>query len=119
MRKYAHTQMSVCIDMLGDVFLYREAGFLDREGNDKFIIGRISKKNSLKSVLKKFLYETDGIKNEINDNRFMDPFDHVLTSLINQAEEDDKFGIPFKDGPVKLRSIPKKISVGNSWYRDV
>ena len=41
----------------------------------------------------------------------MDPFDHVLTSLINQAEEDVKFGIPFKDGPVKLRSIPKKISV--------
>ena len=119
MRKYAHTQMSVCIDMVGDVFLYREAGFLDREGNKKFIIGRVNGNNSLKSIIEKFLYETDGIKNELNDNRFMDPFDHVLTSLINQAEEDGKFGIPFKDGPVKLRSIPKKISVGNSWYRDV
>ena len=101
-----------------EMFLYREAGFLDREGNKKFIIGRVNENNSLKSIIEKFLYETDGIKNELNDNRFMDPFDHVLTSLINQAEEDVKFGIPFKDA-IKLRSIPKKISVGNSWYRDV
>ena len=52
MRKYAHTQMSVCIDMLGDVYLYREAGFLNREGNKKFIIGRTSKKY-IKKCLRK------------------------------------------------------------------
>ena len=28
----------------------------------------------------------------------MDPFDHVLTSLVNQAETDNKFGIPFEKG---------------------
>ena len=119
MRKYAHTQMSVCIDMLGDVYLYREAGFLNREGNKKFIIGRTGKKNTLKNVLEKFLYDSEGIQNEQNDIRFMDPFDHVLTSLVNQAETDNKFGIPFEKGPVKLRSNPKKINVGNSWYKDV
>ena len=54
MRKYAHTQMSVCIDMVGDVFLYREASFLDREGNKKFIIGRVNENNSLKSIIEKF-----------------------------------------------------------------
>ena len=59
------------------------------------------------------------VQNEKNDIRFMDPFDHVLTSLVNQAEKDNKFGIPFEQGPVKLRSNPKKINVGNSWYKDV
>jgi len=48
----------------------------------------------------------------------MDPFDHVLTALINQAEEDQKFGIPFKDGPILSRTSPKKINLGNSWYQD-
>ena len=32
---------------------------------------------------------------EKNDNRFMDSFDHVVTSLVNQAEEDKNAGIPF------------------------
>jgi len=118
MRKYAHTQMSICIDLFGDVFLYREAGFLNRIGNKKFIIGRLNKENSLKSIIENFLYDSNGIENDVNDVRFMDPFDHVVTSLINQAEEDTKFGIPFDQGPVLLRSNPKKIKVGNSWYKD-
>ena len=119
MRKFGHTQMSLCIDLFGDVFLYREAGFLERVGNAKFIIGRVNKDNSLKEILENFLNNTEGIENEKNDVRFMDPFDHVLTSLINQAEDDLKFGIPFDDGPVFLRSNPSKINLGNSWYKDV
>ena len=118
MRQYGHTQMSLCIDLFGDVFLYREAGFLERKGNEKFIIGRINKDKSLKNILENFLNNTSGINNEINDVRFMDPFDHVLTSLINQAEKDLKFGIPFDQGPVFIRSNPKKINLGNSWYKD-
>ena len=45
-------------------------------------------------------------------------FDHVLTSLINQAEDDINYGIPFEDGPILLRSNPKKINLGNSWYKN-
>ena len=48
----------------------------------------------------------------------MDPFDHVMTSLINQAEDDKNFGIPFEEGPITLRYDAKKISLGNSWYKD-
>jgi len=118
MRKFGHTQMSVCIDLLGDVFLYREAGFLNRSGNKKFIIGRINNNNSLKSIIENFLINTKGLRVERNDIRFMDPFDHVLTSLINQAENDINFGIPFEDGPILLRSNPKKINLGNSWYKN-
>ena len=65
------------------------------------------------------MYNSNGLENASNDIRFMDPFDHVLTSLINQAENDKKFGIPFKYGPVKLRVDTKNINVGNSWYKDV
>ena len=119
MRKFGHTQLSVCIDLFGDVFLYREAGFLNRKGNEKFIIGRVNNNNSLKEVIENFLYNTNGIIHEENDVRFMDPFDHVLTALINQAEEDQNFGIPFEEGPILKRISPKKINVGNSWYKDV
>ena len=118
MRTFGHTQMSVCIDLYGDVFLYREAGFLNRNGNKKFIIGRVNNNNSLKEVIENFLNNTNGIINEKNDIRFMDPFDHVLTSLINQAENDKNFGIPFEDGPVACRIFSQKINLGNSWYKD-
>ena len=30
MRQYGFTQISVAIDLFGDVFLFREAGFLNR-----------------------------------------------------------------------------------------
>ena len=118
MRKYGHTQLSVCVDLYGDVFLYREAGFLNRNGNEKFIIGRVNNDTSFKQVIENFLNNTRGIEVEKNDIRFMDPFDHVMTSLINQAEDDKNFGIPFKEGPITLRYDAQKISLGNSWYKD-
>ena len=118
MRKYGHTQLSVCVDLYGDVFLYREAGFLNRNGNEKFIIGRVNENTSFKQVIESFLNNTNGIKTEKNDIRFMDPFDHVMTSLINQAEDDKNFGIPFEEGPVALRFDAQKVNLGNSWYKD-
>ena len=118
MRKYGHTQLSVCVDLYGDVFLYREAGFLNRNGNEKFIIGRVNENNSFKQVIENFLNNTAGIKTEKNDIRFMDPFDHVMTSLINQAEDDKNFGIPFEEGPIALRYDAQKVNLGNSWYKD-
>ena len=118
MRKYGHTQLSVCVDLYGDVFLYREAGFLNRNGNEKFIIGRVNDNISFKQVIENFLKNTSGINKEKNDIRFMDPFDHVMTSLINQAEDDKNFGIPFEEGPVALRYDTQKVNLGNSWYKD-
>ena len=37
---------------------------------------------------------------EKNDSRFMDSFDHVLTVLVNQAQDDKEFGIPFEKGTI-------------------
>tara|TARA_Y100000389_G_scaffold204062_1_gene254768 strand:- start:19551 stop:21095 length:1545 start_codon:yes stop_codon:yes gene_type:complete len=119
MRKFGFTQISVAIDLYGDVFLFREAGFLNRKGNEKMIIGRISKDKSLEEIIKKFLHENKPLHFENDDSRFMDSFDHVLTSLVNQAEKDNEFEIPFKFGPIKLRKQNNKMRIGNNWYSNI
>ena len=105
MRKSAYPQVSVAVDSYGDVFLYREAGFLDRPGNDKFIIGRISKQKSLEDIIVDFINNKKEIKPHVSDARFMDAFDHLATVLINQAQDDKDLGIPFELGPVSARNV--------------
>ena len=51
---YGYPQLSLAIDLYGDVFLYREAGFLERFGNKKFIIGRLNEKNNLEEIIGNF-----------------------------------------------------------------
>jgi len=121
MRKSGFPQLSVAIDSAGDVFLYREAGFLDRPGNDKFIAGRITDDETLESVLKKFVDSKHVTDLEIDDSRFMDSYDHLITLLVNQAEQDMDFRIPFEKGPVKVRSSnvnELSVQLSNNWYRD-
>tara|TARA_B100000787_G_C16185833_1_gene294597 strand:+ start:242 stop:1747 length:1506 start_codon:yes stop_codon:yes gene_type:complete len=118
MRNFGFTQMSVAIDLYGDVFIFREAGFLNRSGNEKFIIGRIDQNKSLEQVIKEFLNKNEEIKYDYQDERFMDSFDHVITSLVNQAEKDRSFGISFHKGPVLDRCNAKDVKLGNSWYQD-
>ncbi|MDC0446020.1 hypothetical protein OAM09_04300, partial [Candidatus Pelagibacter sp.] len=118
MREYGFTQMSVAIDLFGDVFLFREAGFLNRKGNEKFIIGRLNKENNLENIIQSFLKKQNPIKYENEDERFMDSFDHVLTLLVNQAQKDKEFDIPFKLGPIKERYENKDINLGNNWYSE-
>ena len=103
----------------GDIFLFREAGFLNRQGNKKVIIGRLGNEvNSLENNIKNFLKRNEPIKFEKNDTRFLDSFDHVLNALVNQAEEDEKFGIPLSFGPIAFKNFDNKESLGNNWYSD-
>jgi dTDP-4-amino-4,6-dideoxy-D-glucose ammonia-lyase len=118
MRNFGFTQMSVAIDLYGDVFIFREAGFLNRPGNKKFIIGRIDQNKNLDEVIKDFLNKNEPIKYDFQDERFMDSFDHVLTSLVNQAENDKYFGISFEHGPVADRLKVNEIKLGNNWYSE-
>ena len=113
MRKCAYPQVSTAVDSYGDVFLYREAGFLDRPGNDKFIIGRINDKESLEDIVKNFIKDATEIELHKSDSRFMDAFDHVVTILINQAESDKKLGIPFDLGPVLDRCGVYELDANN------
>ena len=53
--------------------------------------------------------------------RFMDSYDHLITLLVNQAEQDKDFGIPFEHGPVKVRCPNVEelnVELSNNWYRD-
>lgn len=120
MRPSAYPQMSVTVDSAGDVFLYREAGFLDRPGNTKFIIGRINDEESLETILRKFIEKRKVADLVDDDSKFMDSYDHLLTLLVNQVERDKNFGIPVEDGPVNVR-IPTNlldVTLSNNWYRD-
>ena len=118
-RPFGFSQLSVAVDLHGDIFLFREAGFLDRQGNKKVIIGRLDdKKNSLEFNIRNFLKKNEPIEFEKSDTRFLDSFDHVLNSIVNQAEEDEKFGIPMDIGPIAFKNFDKKASIGNNWYSD-
>ena len=118
-RPYGFSQLSVAIDLHGDIFLFREAGFLNREGNKKVIIGRLGhEKNSLEKNIRKFLESKKPIIFNETDGRFLDSFDHVLNALVNQAEEDADFGIPIESGPIAFKNFDLKESVGNNWYSD-
>ncbi len=121
MRKSGFPQLSVAIDSAGDVFLYREAGFLDRPGNKKFIAGRITKGQTLESILKQFVENKETADLVVDDSRFMDSYDHLITLLVNQAEDDKNFRIPFEKGPIKVRSSnfnDLNVQLSNNWYRD-
>ncbi len=109
-----YPQLSIAIDLFGDVFLYREAGFLNREGNEDYIIGRLEKKKGLEDIISEHLKKKN---NKIikNSARFLDSFDHLLTKLISQAKIDKSVGIPFEKGPVKLRFEHVNINLGNNW----
>ncbi len=102
-RHQAYPQVSVVVDLLGDVYLYREAGFVDRPGANRYIIGRISADRPFEKVLWDFIESGEGVTALADDTQYFDVFDHVVTQLLNQADADDAFGIPFEEGPVRGR----------------
>ena len=121
MRKSGYPQLSVAMDSHGDIFLYKEAGFLDRPENQKFIAGRITEDKSMADILKEFIASRKIIDLDKSDDRFMDSYDHLITLLVNQAEADINAGIPFELGPVKLRKQDQTSSdteLSNHWYKD-
>jgi dTDP-4-amino-4,6-dideoxy-D-glucose ammonia-lyase len=114
MRKSGYPQMSVAIDSLGDIFLYREAGFLDRPGNQKFVAGRIGEK-SLEDTLKDFINNKVQVDRTDSDCRFMDSYDHLMTLLVNQTESDMNFGV---GSPVRIEREKQENQISNNWYKD-
>ena len=114
MRKSGYPQMSVAIDSSGDLFLYREAGFLDRPGNQKFTAGRIGDK-SIEETLKDFVNDRVEVDRKESDCRFMDSYDHLMTLLVNQTESDMEMGI---QSPVRIEKEEQEGQISNNWYKD-
>ena len=103
MRPHGFPQISVVVDLLGDVYLYREAGFLDRPGARRYIIGRVTATRSLEEVVREFVESRQGIEPVDGDTAYFDIFDHVVTQLLNQTDADERFGVPFEQGPIRDR----------------
>lgn len=103
LRPHGHPQASVVVDLHGDVFLYREAGFIARPGADRYIIGRVSDEMPLDAIVARFLARPEGIAPHPGDVAFLDAYDHVVSTLLRQAEDDIAFGVPFAKGPIAAR----------------
>ncbi|MEU7488480.1 dTDP-4-amino-4,6-dideoxy-D-glucose ammonia-lyase [Streptomyces sp. NPDC042319] len=88
MRPSVHPQVSVQVDLLGDVYLYREAGFPDLDGADRYIAGRVGPGTSLAEVVERFVGDGRQIAPHDGDEYFMDGFDQVITARLNQLEAD-------------------------------
>jgi dTDP-4-amino-4,6-dideoxy-D-glucose ammonia-lyase len=95
-------QVSVAVDVKGDIYSYHESGFLDRPGASRYIIGNI-KNSSVHDQVKTFVEQKKKIKPYPQDLGFLDAFDHVVSELIIQAREDADFGVPWNQGPVSCR----------------
>jgi dTDP-4-amino-4,6-dideoxy-D-glucose ammonia-lyase len=105
LRKQAFPQISVVVDSLGDVYAYREAGFLDRPGARRYILGNLLEQGTMEGVVRQFLKRGAGFESLPGDTLYLDIFDHVVTKLLNQTEANQKWGTPFSEGPVLGRTL--------------
>jgi len=95
-------QVSVAVDVKGDVYNYHESGFLDRPGAARYIIGNIND-SSVANQVQKWISTGQRVRPLPPDVGFLDAFDHVVTDLILQAKADKDFGISWTKGPVACR----------------
>jgi dTDP-4-amino-4,6-dideoxy-D-glucose ammonia-lyase len=100
-RRVAHTdmlgrgypQISVVVDLLGDVYLYREAAFIGRAGADRYIVGRITPEVGLAELLQRYLADHERfVVPRAGDEIFLDGFDHAVTAFLRQTSDDLHFG---------------------------
>ncbi|RII07923.1 Radical SAM superfamily protein [Streptomyces sp. YIM 130001] len=88
MRPTAHPQASVQIDLRGDVYLYREAGFPGLAGAHRYIAGRVGPGSTLAQVVDEYVTSGARVEPAPDDHFFLDGFDQVVTARLNQAESD-------------------------------
>jgi dTDP-4-amino-4,6-dideoxy-D-glucose ammonia-lyase len=102
MRPRAFPQISVAVDLFGDVYLYREAGFLERPGADRYCIGRVTDDRGLDAVVGDWLRSGAEVTPAPDDPALLDAFDHVATLILNRMDADAKLGVDLAEGPVRL-----------------
>jgi dTDP-4-amino-4,6-dideoxy-D-glucose ammonia-lyase len=88
-----YPQVSVVVDLLGDVYLYRAAAFIGRAGADRYVIGRLTPKLGLAEILQRYLADRDRfVVPRAGDEMFLDAFDHTVTAYLRQTSDDLHFG---------------------------
>ena len=103
MLKEGTPNISVAVDIYGDIYGYREAAFLDRPGSKRYILGRIDEENKLDKIINSALKINKDFSQKESDLDYLDAWDHIVLRTLDQAKKDKSFGVPFELGPVKSR----------------
>ena len=98
-------QASVAVDLYGDVYLYREAAFLDRPGAKRYIIGNLTKEGSMEGVMKKFIKKSNDINIIDSDRDYLDTWDHITVRLSQQIKKNEIMGISIANGAVNMNTV--------------
>lgn len=97
-------QVDLVVDAYGLVYLCREAGFLDRPNNDRYIIGKVDEHTTLEQVVQTWIAEGKPIDLQPGDTEFMDSYEHIISLIINQSIADAEHGVPESQGPIRAKS---------------
>jgi len=97
-------QVDLVVDAYGLVYLCREAGFLDRANNDRYIIGKVDERTTLEQVVQTWITEGKPIDIQAGDTEFMDSYEHIISLIINQTVADQQAGIPNGMGPIRAKA---------------
>lgn len=97
-------QVDLVVDAYGLVYLCREAGFLDRTNNDRYIIGKVDQHTTLEQVVQTWITQGKPIELQKGDTEFMDSYEHIISLIINQSIADAEHGVPESQGPIRAKS---------------
>ena len=98
-------QASVAVDLYGDVYLYREAAFLDRPGAKRYIIGNLIKEGSMEGVMKRFIKKSNDINIIDSDRDYLDTWDHITVRLSQQIKKNEIMGISIANGAINMNTV--------------
>jgi len=96
-------QVDVVVDAYGHVYLCREAGFLDRPGNDRFIIGQVNSETTIEDIINDWIKNGKPIDIQKGDTEFMDSYEHIVSLVVKQSTSDNQFGINNSLGPIRAK----------------
>ena len=95
--------VDVVVDAYGHVYLCREAGFLDRPGNDRFIIGQVNSETTIEDIINDWIKNGKPIDIQKGDTEFMDSYEHIVSLVVKQSTSDNQFGINNSLGPIRAK----------------
>jgi dTDP-4-amino-4,6-dideoxy-D-glucose ammonia-lyase len=104
-------QASVAVDLYGDVYLYREAAFLDRPGAKRYIIGNLLKEGSMQNVVSKFIAKPKKIEILESDRDYLDTWDHITVRFSELYKKNIKLGFPMENSAINIKTINKILNI--------
>ncbi len=105
LKDFGVPQASVAVDLYGDVYLYREAAFLDRPGAKRYIIGNLIDEGSMQNVMKNFINNPKNIDISESDRDYLDTWDHITVRLSQQIKKNINLGISINEGAINMNTV--------------